>query len=375
RPPRKGEVSAASIPPLLRQPIGDVVVITVVLHEDVLFDVRARRLPERTHPNRNDVVLDRVPKQKLPAHRTAPAPHLLRRLIPGELVGTLKRQRIALHIGRCPIVPRLLAALRAMTGIGRMKLALHRKPHRAAEARTVVFHRKPPSPRKNSRKNIFYRINISLSAPRPNTNASPHIARIQSFNPLQRNADGTSRYPLQRNAVRCIYAKSHPMRLRPHAASRLPGRKRTSRCLGPEMKFDASHSGSPTIFRSSIRVSTSRRIASISMRAMCWPRQPCGPVPKAMCSLGVRERSSRSGASNFAASRLAEPKYITTLSRSRIFLPESSVSCFAYRSPASCSAAVLRARTVGGLSDRPSARRADRDCSATRSSQTTTDCA
>ena len=64
--------------------------------------------------------------------------------------------------------------------------------------------------------------------------------------------------------------------------TRGPGRNRTGSERGPEMKFDASQSGSAVGSRSSRRVKISRSIASISTRASCAPRQKCAPVaPKA----------------------------------------------------------------------------------------------
>jgi hypothetical protein len=102
-------------------------------------------------------------------------------LIPGDLVGPLKRQRIALHIGRGPKVPRLLAALRAMARIGRMKFAIHRKPHRAAKAGTVVFHRQHSivTPKILRKKLFFHHISCAK-----NTNAQLHHPTLCKFNRL-----------------------------------------------------------------------------------------------------------------------------------------------------------------------------------------------
>jgi membrane carboxypeptidase/penicillin-binding protein PbpC len=91
-----------------------------------------------------------------------------------------------------------------MTRIGRMKLALHRKPHRAAKAGTVVFHRQHSIVTPKIRKKYFLRCPYLVREKRPRTNASPHFVQLQAFNPRQRNADGTLHHPLQRNAAVCI---------------------------------------------------------------------------------------------------------------------------------------------------------------------------
>ena len=82
----------------------------------------------------------------------------------------------------------------------------------------------------------------------------------------------------------------------PHRTPTLgPARNLTGMVRGPEMKLLASHSGGAVRSTSSIRESTSTSMASISMRAMCWPRHTCGPLPKAMCSFCARARSSAAG--------------------------------------------------------------------------------
>ena len=74
-----------------------------------------------------------------------------------------------------------------------------------------------------------------------------------------------------------------------HAVACLAGVNCTGRCLGPEMKFDASHSAGPAGEMSGSRVSSSRSSAWISTRAMCDPRQKWGPPPpKAIWSFGAR---------------------------------------------------------------------------------------
>ena len=98
--------------------------------------------------------------------------------------------------------------------------------------------------------------------------------------------------------VPCTFrgATLHPAELevRPHPTRR-PARNRTGMVRGPEMKLLASHSGGAVRSTSSIRESTSTSMASISIRAMCWPRHTCGPLPKAMCSFCARARSSAAG--------------------------------------------------------------------------------
>src|ERR1017187_6983068 len=94
-----------------------------------------------------------------------------------------------------------------------------------------------------------------------------------------------------REGLRVQRFEDDVMQVGDHAA-RLAGVNVTGIFCGPEMKFDGSHLGASASAKFFIRVSTSTSIASISMRAMCWPRQPCGPVPNAMCSLGLRARSS-----------------------------------------------------------------------------------
>ena len=80
------------------------------------------------------------------------------------------------------------------------------------------------------------------------------------------------------------------------SAQRAPGVNSTGIVRTPVMKFDASGSGLPAGARSGRRVSSSRSITAISMRATWRPRQRCGPPPpNAMCGFGSRPTSKRSG--------------------------------------------------------------------------------
>ena len=76
---------------------------------------------------------------------------------------------------------------------------------------------------------------------------------------------------------------------------RRAGVKRNCRCIGPAIKFEGNHRGEPVISRHSIRVSTSLRMASISMRAMCWPRSArCESSATTTRSLRRRKPTARS---------------------------------------------------------------------------------
>src|SRR4051812_15382223 len=102
----------------LRQPVGNVVIVALVRDEDMLAQPRARRAFEGAHPDRDLVLPDRVPEQDRATGRAESAPDLFRRAIPAEMLGAGQGQRLARNVGRCPIVARLPAALRAVAGIG-----------------------------------------------------------------------------------------------------------------------------------------------------------------------------------------------------------------------------------------------------------------
>src|SRR4051812_42667350 len=107
---------------------------------------------------------------------------------------------------------------------------------------------------------------------------------------------------------------------------------RTGSRLTPLKKFERSRSGGPVSSMRSTRASSSSKAIRTSILARCAPMQWwMPPGPKAMCGLGERVMSKRSGSVKTDSSRLPETNQVVTLSPALIFVPASSVSTAAVR--------------------------------------------
>jgi len=123
---------------VLGQAVRNLVVVAFVCHMDVNPQLGIRGQVECAHGNPNPVFLDRVPEQGRAARRTEPSPHLLGGAEPGDFIATVDRQSSAGDVGGCEEMARVLAALRAMAGIGQGQIAGDLEPHSPAKTRSLV---------------------------------------------------------------------------------------------------------------------------------------------------------------------------------------------------------------------------------------------
>ena len=117
---------------VLRQPVGDGVVIALFRHEYMHRQVGVGVSIEQSHGNRCPVVMYRVPKKCRATGRTKTPAYLLGRAIPSNVFLALHSQRCARKISRRKIVSGLLSTRGAMAGIGFRHLAMHSHANGAA---------------------------------------------------------------------------------------------------------------------------------------------------------------------------------------------------------------------------------------------------
>jgi hypothetical protein len=101
---------------------------------DMNPEARSGGIIESAHGDADPVALNRIPEQGRTTGRTEPALHLLRRLIPGDILGACDGHGGARRVCRNEIMAGRFAALPAMAGVGRMQLAADSEPHGAAQA-------------------------------------------------------------------------------------------------------------------------------------------------------------------------------------------------------------------------------------------------
>lgn len=123
---------------MLRQAIGDLVVVTFMGHEHIDRQSRIRRCIERAHGDAQVVLVDRVPEQRRSASAAETSPNLFRRLEPSQVILALNGYGGARNIARCKHMTRVLATLRAVTGIRRRQRTGDLKSNRAAETGTLM---------------------------------------------------------------------------------------------------------------------------------------------------------------------------------------------------------------------------------------------
>src|SRR5436190_1976703 len=126
-----------SVPFALRHPVGDVVVVALAAYERVLAQSRARRPVEGPHADGDVVVVGHVrrPKERGSAGRAEAAAHLLRRLVPRDLVLAVHGEVLLEHVDRGKEMSRLLPALDAVARFGLLlELPGNLEIDRAAEA-------------------------------------------------------------------------------------------------------------------------------------------------------------------------------------------------------------------------------------------------
>src|SRR5690606_36874966 len=103
-----------NISTLLRKPVGDGIIITLIRDKYVFFQLQPGRPVNRAEGKANPVFLIRFPEQERSAFRAAPAFGAGTGNIPLHIPGDA--EFILMHPGRGPYAAGLFAALSTMTG-------------------------------------------------------------------------------------------------------------------------------------------------------------------------------------------------------------------------------------------------------------------
>ena len=103
---------------ILRQTVGDLIVITLIGDMDMDADVSLRGLFKGSHRDGRPIFVERIPEEDGTTNRAESTPHLLRRLKPCDVFGAMDSQGGTRDVRRNQEMPGLLAALGAVTGVG-----------------------------------------------------------------------------------------------------------------------------------------------------------------------------------------------------------------------------------------------------------------
>jgi len=123
---------------ILRQTIGDFIVVALLRDENMQLCVRLGGLIERPHRDSEPVLCGRVEEHRTAADRTKSATNFCRGLIPADVLGADDLHGTPWRIRSDGVMPGEFSTLYAVTGIGRLQFTGNRELHRTADARAAL---------------------------------------------------------------------------------------------------------------------------------------------------------------------------------------------------------------------------------------------